>query len=197
MGLTLSQRRAVTKAIATRYKRAGRAGKGVILDELCATTGWHRNHPRKAGGGVETEDRAAAQGPRTALWQRCDRRFGVLLGGARRADRQAAGADHERAGAHAAPLRRAAGQRPDRGAAGGDVAGDDGSPLLKSQIPIRTWAQWDDAVPGFVEIDLVGHEGGNALGDHCYTLTVTDIATGWTPEPLGQEQGPPAGNRRA
>ena len=52
--------------------------------------------------------------------------------------------------------------------------------LLKDAIPIRTWAQWDDAVPGFVEIDLVGHEGGNAVGDHCYTLTVTDIATGWT-----------------
>ena len=52
--------------------------------------------------------------------------------------------------------------------------------LLKSQIPIRTWAQWDDAAPGFVEIDLVGHEGGNALGEHAYTLTVTDIATGWT-----------------
>src|SRR5664279_1256739 len=52
--------------------------------------------------------------------------------------------------------------------------------LLKSQIPIRTWADWDDAVPGFVEIDLVGHEGGNASGEHCFTLTVTDIATGWT-----------------
>lgn len=52
--------------------------------------------------------------------------------------------------------------------------------LLKDQIPIRTWAQWDDAAPGFVEIDLVGHEGGNAIGEHCYTLTVTDIATGWT-----------------
>ena len=52
--------------------------------------------------------------------------------------------------------------------------------LLKIQIPIRTWAQWDDAVPGFVEIDLVGHEGGNAMGEHCYTLTVTDISTGWT-----------------
>jgi hypothetical protein len=52
--------------------------------------------------------------------------------------------------------------------------------LLKDAIPIRTWAQWNDAVPGFVEIDLVGHEGGNALGEHAYTLTVTDIATGWT-----------------
>ena len=52
--------------------------------------------------------------------------------------------------------------------------------LLKSQIPIRTWADWDDAVPGFVEIDLVGHEGGNASGEFCFTLTVTDIATGWT-----------------
>ena len=35
-------------------------------------------------------------------------------------------------------------------------------------------------MPGFVEIDLVGHEGGNAIGEHAYTLTVTDIATGWT-----------------
>src|SRR5664280_3347477 len=47
MGLTMSQRRAVTKAIATRYKRADKGAKGVILDELCATTGWHRNHARK------------------------------------------------------------------------------------------------------------------------------------------------------
>ena len=42
MGLTLSQRQAVTKAIATRYKRASRTEKGAILDELCATAGWHR-----------------------------------------------------------------------------------------------------------------------------------------------------------
>jgi len=56
--------------------------------------------------------------------------------------------------------------------------------MLKSQIPVRTWAQWDDPVLGFVEIDLVGREGGNASGKHCFTvtltLTVTDIATGWT-----------------
>lgn len=52
--------------------------------------------------------------------------------------------------------------------------------LIKSQIQIRDWADWDDAVPGFVEIDLVGREGGNALGEFCFTLTVTDVATGWT-----------------
>lgn len=52
--------------------------------------------------------------------------------------------------------------------------------LLKSQIPVRTWAEWDDERPGFVEIDLVGHEGGNSSGEFCFTLTVTDIATGWT-----------------
>jgi transposase InsO family protein len=35
-------------------------------------------------------------------------------------------------------------------------------------------------VPGFVEIDLVGHEGGNSTGEFCFTLTVTDVFTGWT-----------------
>ncbi len=52
--------------------------------------------------------------------------------------------------------------------------------LLKSQIPIRTWAQWSENMPGFVEIDLVGREGGNSSGEFCFTLTVTDIFTGWT-----------------
>ena len=51
--------------------------------------------------------------------------------------------------------------------------------LLKSQIPVRTWAEWDEAVPGFVEIDLV-FQGGLRGGGHAFTLTVTDIATGWT-----------------
>ena len=48
MGLTMVQRQAVTKTNATRYKRTDKAGKSLILDELCATTGWHRNHARKA-----------------------------------------------------------------------------------------------------------------------------------------------------
>jgi len=52
--------------------------------------------------------------------------------------------------------------------------------LLKSQIPIRTFSQWDDKKPGFVEIDLVGHDGGDGSGEFIQTLDVTDVATGWT-----------------
>jgi len=52
--------------------------------------------------------------------------------------------------------------------------------LLKQHIPIRTFADWNESVPGFVEIDLVGHEGGIACGDYAQSLNVTDIATGWT-----------------
>lgn len=52
--------------------------------------------------------------------------------------------------------------------------------LLKKQIPIRTFAEWDEQRPGFVEIDLVAHDGGLAAGDYCQTLDLTDIATTWT-----------------
>jgi hypothetical protein len=52
--------------------------------------------------------------------------------------------------------------------------------LLKSQIPIRTFSQWNDKRPGFVEIDLVGHDGGDGSGEFLQTLDVTDVATGWT-----------------
>lgn len=52
--------------------------------------------------------------------------------------------------------------------------------MLKSKIALKTWAEWDDTTPGFVEIDLVGHDGGDNNDVFCYTLCVTDVATGWT-----------------
>lgn len=52
--------------------------------------------------------------------------------------------------------------------------------LLKHQIPIRTFAEWDEQQPGFAEIDLVAHDGGLALGDYCQTLDLTDVFSGWT-----------------
>jgi len=52
--------------------------------------------------------------------------------------------------------------------------------LLKHRVPIRTFAEWDDVRPGFMEADLVAHCGTSAEGAYLYTLTLTDIATGWT-----------------
>lgn len=51
--------------------------------------------------------------------------------------------------------------------------------LLKHQIPIKMWTDWDNTVPGFLEIDSVHHCGGSLLGDYIYTLDTTDVATGW------------------
>jgi len=52
--------------------------------------------------------------------------------------------------------------------------------LLKHQVPIRTFSDWQEKQPGFFETDLVGHDGGCAEGDYCFTLCMTDVATGWT-----------------
>src|SRR5256885_9570045 len=52
--------------------------------------------------------------------------------------------------------------------------------LLKQQIPIRTFQEWNETQPGFLEADLVAHCGTDIEGGYLYTLTLTDIATGWT-----------------
>jgi len=52
--------------------------------------------------------------------------------------------------------------------------------LLKQQIPIRTFQEWKETQPGFLEADLVAHCGTDIEGGYLYTLTLTDVATGWT-----------------
>ena len=52
--------------------------------------------------------------------------------------------------------------------------------LLKHQIKIRTFSEWNEQKPGFVEIDLVGHDGGDGSGEFCQSLDVTDVCTTWT-----------------
>lgn len=52
--------------------------------------------------------------------------------------------------------------------------------LLKHQIPIRTFTDWDEKRPGFMEADLVSHDGGFLSPDVLQTLTMTDVASTWT-----------------
>ncbi|MBM3278276.1 MAG: hypothetical protein FJY95_09350 [Candidatus Handelsmanbacteria bacterium] len=54
------------------------------------------------------------------------------------------------------------------------------SGLVRSQMPVRTFADWGDPGPGFVEADLIAHTGGSCAGSFVHPLVLTDIATGWT-----------------
>jgi hypothetical protein len=54
------------------------------------------------------------------------------------------------------------------------------SPAIRRSVPIRTFADWQDPPPGFVEADLVAHSGPTTRGSFAQTLVLTDIATGWT-----------------
>ncbi|MBI5336552.1 transposase family protein [Mycolicibacterium austroafricanum] len=202
MGLTLTERRAVTEMTAIRYVVVDKPAKSRILDELCANTGWHRSHARKAlKAALQPKVVVPRRSPRppvygpdviaalTACWlvlgmpagKRLAPMLTELVAVLRHFDELVIddGTAALLVSMSAATIdRRLAGERAKRQLKG-RRATKPGS-LLRSQIPIRTWADWDDAKPGFVEIDLVSHDGGNSIGPFAFTLTVTDIATGWT-----------------
>ena len=51
--------------------------------------------------------------------------------------------------------------------------------LLRDRIAVRTFREWDDVRPGFIEVDTVVHCGPTVTGFHLWTVTAVDVATGW------------------
>ena len=51
---------------------------------------------------------------------------------------------------------------------------------IRREVPIRTFNDWNSPVPGFCEVDMVAHGGTSVAGSFIQTLTMVDVATGWT-----------------
>jgi hypothetical protein len=208
MELSLGQRKAITKAQLAKWPKATRSEKTVILDAVCQVTGWHRDHARKAirlaladqarGGPAPRKRRESARtygDDAVELLVRCwaalDGPAGkrlqpalpeVLANMARHghlAGVDAAVISQVRAMSAATIDRRL---RPARVGleTRKQISHTRPGSMLKSSIPMKTWHEWDESEPGFVQIDLVGHEGGDNNGPFFYSLDATDIATGWT-----------------
>ena len=210
-GISMGARREVLAAVAKRYRTAGRVEKGRILDELTATTGWHRKHAvralsfagrdrtglpsnEEATGAIEPARRrrrkyAGVRDALIALWEASDRVCGkrlvsmipALLPALERHGRLRPTSEE-----HALLVMMSA-ATIDRmlidvkvAAAGGRRRRVGFYSAIRREVPIRTFNDWANPPPGFCEIDMVAHGGTSVAGSFIQTLTMVDIATGWT-----------------
>jgi len=201
MPLNMAEKKAITREMRRRYRRAPKSEKAAMLDELTALTGWSRGyasralrHESRKPSGPETRGRKriytpAVMIPLRKVWVSldlaCGKRvaagMGDVLDALLRSDEL--GCEGQVVAMlrsmSAATIDRLLGPDRAKTTLSGRSTTKPGT-LMKSQIQIRTGTEWDDARPGFIEIDLVAHCGDSTRGEYCNTLDATDIATGWT-----------------
>ena len=197
----MGARREITAAVVDRYRSAGQTEKGRILDELCAVTGWHRKHAIRAlaiHGAISPEARrqrrptygsAPVRDALVALWEASDRICGkrlrvmipTLLPSLERHGRlKLDQADRALVlGVSAATIDRLLVETK-IAAAGGKRRRVGFYSAVRREVPIRTFNDWHDPPPGFCEVDMVAHGGTSVAGSFIQTLTMVDVATGWT-----------------
>lgn len=205
MELNMSERKAVTRATTKRYRVASKKEKGRILDEFIQLTGYTRCYGsyvlRNGHGRVVRKASKKVRRRRgriyddevlvvlKKIWYICDcicgKRLAPYLGEIvsvleRHGELVLEKELREKVTKiSAATVDRMLTKEKAKFKLKGKSRTKPGT-LLKSQIPIRTFADWDEKRPGFVEIDLVSHDGGNTRGDYMQTLDVTDVCTAWT-----------------
>jgi len=189
----------LTKEIHPRYLKAGKTEKIKILDEFTAATGYHRKyaikllkHGLKRKGNRKAGRKKVYQGEVVAvlekIWETCgkicSKRLHPFL-----SEMVSVMERHGELSCSLATktlllsMSRSTIDRCLKNARYTKLKGISTTKpgtLLKKSIPIRTWHEWDDTRPGFMEMDLVAHCGDNAAGQFIFTLTAVDVATGWT-----------------
>jgi hypothetical protein len=198
--ISMATRDELVVALAARYASSSRRERGRILDEFTAVSGLHRKHAMRL---LRTGQPDRRRGPRptrrlyddtvrqalVVLWEASDRVCGkrlralapILIEAMERHGHLQL-APEVRASLlamSAATIDRAL-QTVRAPADGKKRRRAPPSAAIRRSVPVRTFDGWDDPAPGFVEADLVAHSGPVARGSFVQTLTLTDIATGWT-----------------
>jgi len=189
-------------ALRKRYAKASKKERAKILDEFVATTQYHRKHAIAVLTGKRKRAKRPIRRPRKAIYTDEDARAleqlsdlfdGINSKLLRAAMDQVLDKLYQAKVLRISPecyarLKRISPasidrlrQRHPHGAGRHKTRGrTKPGTLLKDQIPIRTWADWNEDRPGFLEVDLVAHDGGNPRGEHAWTLNLTNIKTRWT-----------------
>ncbi|MFM0631532.1 transposase family protein [Paraburkholderia xenovorans] len=197
----MATRRELTEAVGERYRRSDRNEKREILDEFVEVTGYHRKHairvlcreplPSRAKPGPQRRYDDEVRAVLIILWEAADRICGKRLKaliptlidsmtrhGHLTLSKQLRQRMNQISAATIDRLLRDvreqafAGQRRRAGGIGS---------AIRPAVPIRTFADWKDPLPGYLEVDFVEHCGGTKIdGDFVHSFVMTDIATGWT-----------------
>jgi hypothetical protein len=186
------------EALRQRYQQASKQEKAKILDEFVAVAGCHRKHAirlltsRRLGGRAapavdrRTYDEAVREAL-VVLWEAADRICGKRLK-AILPSLVTALEEHGHLALDPAVRQRllaASAATIDRLLA--SVRGSASTRKKRKhatkpsqQVPIRTFADWNEPVPGSLEIDFVAHGGSSMHGTFLWSLAVTDVCSGWT-----------------
>lgn len=200
MGKVSRQTRdAVLRAVSQRYAAASRPERVRILDEFTAITGHHRKHairllnrgavlPNRVRGTRErTYDDAVSEALRV-LWETSDRICGkrlkpllpLLIEALERHGHLKLDESVRERLLRVSPATIDRLLAPTRSAVRAARTARRRPPAARGSVPVRTFGDWKDPAPGFMEIDLVAHSGPSVGGSFVHTLTLTDIASGWT-----------------
>lgn len=180
-----------------RYRRAGKKKKSAILDEFCAVCGYERKYAiRLLNRGVRKERRRPGPEPKYGaevvvvlkrIWlaseQMCSKRLKAALASWLPYYESEYGKLPREIYTKMLSLSPATIDRllaPARAKARGKgLCGTKPGTLLRNQIPIRG-EHWDLLRPGYLEADTVAHCGNSMAGNFVWSLTFTDIWSGWT-----------------